>query len=77
MGRFRFHSWAAAAVILLTGAGANAGDRLDAIKGRGKLICGVSFTDYGFSAPDSAGTYRGLDVDVCRRRRDPRRRQQG
>lgn len=40
--------------------------RLDTIKSRGKLICGVEGTIPGFSFVDSSGKYSGLDVDTCR-----------
>src|SRR5436305_8802550 len=46
-------SWAAAAT-------------LDTVKQRGTLVCGVSAGFAGFSAPDSQGNYKGLDVDYCR-----------
>ncbi|MFM1811422.1 MAG: amino-acid transporter subunit [Cyanobacteriota bacterium] len=36
------------------------------IKGRGDLVCGVQGTLPGFSSVGSDGTYRGLDVDICR-----------
>ena len=36
------------------------------VKGRGELICGVQGTLPGFSSVDATGTYRGLDVDICR-----------
>src|SRR5438270_4821177 len=39
---------------------------LDTVKSRGTLICGVSAGFAGFSAPDSQGNYKGLDVDYCR-----------
>jgi len=39
---------------------------LDTVKSRGTLVCGVSAGFAGFSAPDSQGNYRGLDVDYCR-----------
>jgi general L-amino acid transport system substrate-binding protein len=39
---------------------------LDTVKQRGQLVCGVSAGFAGFSAPDSQGNYRGLDVDYCR-----------
>jgi len=29
-------------------------------------VCGVSAGFAGFSAPDSQGNYKGLDVDYCR-----------
>ena len=44
---------------------AYAGKTLDAIKKRGHVRCGVSTGLPGFSAPDSKGNWRGLDVDVC------------
>ncbi len=40
--------------------------RLDTVKSRGKLICGVSGELPGFSFVSSDGKYAGLDVDVCR-----------
>src|SRR5438445_6325721 len=46
-------------------AGATAGT-LDTVKQRGTLVCGVSAGFAGFSAPDSQGNYKGLDVDYCR-----------
>ena len=42
------------------------GGRLAAVKGAGKLVCGVEGTIPGFSFVDSSGTYSGLDVDTCR-----------
>lgn len=47
---------------------ANSGgpSRLDTVKSRGKLICGVEGSIPGFSFVDSSGKYSGLDVDVCR-----------
>jgi general L-amino acid transport system substrate-binding protein len=45
---------------------AQAASRLDTIKQRGKLVCGVEGTIPGFSFVDSSGQYSGLDVDVCR-----------
>lgn len=43
-----------------------AGKTLDAIKSRGQIACGVSTGVIGFSAADSQGQWKGLDVDVCR-----------
>lgn len=40
--------------------------RLDAVKERGKLICGVEGGIPGFSFVDESGQYSGLDVDVCK-----------
>jgi general L-amino acid transport system substrate-binding protein len=39
---------------------------LDAAKGRGHVLCGVSGQVPGFSLPDSQGVMRGLDADSCR-----------
>src|SRR4029450_5348227 len=39
---------------------------LDTVKQRGTLVCGVSAGFAGFSAPDSQGNYKGIDVDYCR-----------
>ncbi|MCS4093722.1 amino acid ABC transporter substrate-binding protein [Rhizobium sp. BK176] len=44
---------------------AHAGEILDAVKKRGELVCGVSEGIAGFSAPDSQGTWSGMDVDFC------------
>ena len=38
----------------------------DAVKGKGYVQCGVNVSLAGFSAPDSKGVWRGLDVDLCR-----------
>lgn len=40
--------------------------RLDTIKARGTLICGINGEVPGFSFVDEKGQYSGLDVDVCR-----------
>ncbi|HSM83901.1 MAG TPA: amino acid ABC transporter substrate-binding protein [Nodosilinea sp.] len=42
------------------------GGRLDVVKSRGQLICGVDGGIPGFSFVDESGTYSGLDVDVCK-----------
>jgi general L-amino acid transport system substrate-binding protein len=47
------------------GSAAWAGATLDAVKARGSLVCGVSEGIAGFSAPDSAGKWSGMDVDFC------------
>ncbi|BAY43327.1 extracellular solute-binding protein family 3 [Scytonema sp. HK-05] len=46
--------------------GGSSGSRLDTIKSRGKVICGVSGQLPGFSFVKPNGEYAGLDVDVCR-----------
>ncbi|HYC02987.1 MAG TPA: amino acid ABC transporter substrate-binding protein [Azospirillaceae bacterium] len=43
-----------------------AGPTVDSIKQRGQLRCGVNTGLAGFSSPDSAGKWSGLDVDICR-----------
>ncbi|HEU4382998.1 MAG TPA: amino acid ABC transporter substrate-binding protein [Anaeromyxobacteraceae bacterium] len=45
---------------------ARAGKTLDAVKQRGEVVCGVNTSAPGFSAADSQGRWKGLDVDVCR-----------
>ena len=40
--------------------------RLNLVKERGSLICGVNGELPGFSFVDENGTYSGLDVDLCR-----------
>lgn len=61
----RIIGWAIAAAALLPGL-ASAGQTLDTIRQKGVLRCGVSTGVLGFSAPDSAGKWTGLDVDFCR-----------
>jgi len=39
---------------------------LDAVKGRGQVLCGIAGNVPGFSLPDSQGVMRGLDADSCR-----------
>ena len=45
---------------------AHAGKTLDTIKSRGQLVCGVNVALAGFSAADSNGNWKGLDVDYCK-----------
>ena len=60
-------SLSAVAVASVLAAGpASAGKTLDAVKGRGQLVCGVNTGLAGFSQADSQGNWTGLDVDVCR-----------
>ncbi|MDB5373448.1 MAG: Amino acid transporter substrate-binding protein family [Belnapia sp.] len=61
----RFLAGAALALGLASGA-AQAGSGFDAIKARGTLLCGVNVGVAGFSLPDSQGTWRGMDADLCR-----------
>lgn len=46
--------------------GAAAGERLDAIKARGFLTCGVGANVPGFSTRDATGIWHGFDVDMCK-----------
>lgn len=39
---------------------------VDAIRGRGTLVCGVTDEASGFSVRDSKGEWSGLGVDLCR-----------
>ena len=45
---------------------AQAGSRLDTVKERGKLICGVNNQVPGFGVVDADGNYTGFDVDFCK-----------
>jgi general L-amino acid transport system substrate-binding protein len=45
---------------------AHAGATFDAVKKKGFVQCGVNTGLAGFSAPDEKGTWKGIDVDVCR-----------
>lgn len=42
------------------------GATLTAVRERGYVTCGASASTVGFSMPDKAGYWRGLDVDTCR-----------
>src|SRR5689334_23677406 len=55
-----------AAALLAVGISGASAATLDTIKQRGTLVCGVSTGFAGFSAPDSQGTFKGLDVDYCK-----------
>jgi general L-amino acid transport system substrate-binding protein len=39
---------------------------LDSVRSKGFVQCGVNTGLAGFSAPDSKGVWRGVDVDLCR-----------
>ena len=41
-------------------------DAVDAIRARGRLLCGVSPATPGFAAQEVRAGWRGLDVDYCR-----------
>jgi general L-amino acid transport system substrate-binding protein len=52
--------------LLAAGVSTASAATLDTVKQRGTLVCGVSTGFAGFSAPDSQGNFKGLDVDYCR-----------
>jgi general L-amino acid transport system substrate-binding protein len=64
-GKFKL-AFLAGALCVAASTTAFAGARVDAIKARGELICGVNTGLGGFSIADSTGKWVGLDVDVCR-----------
>jgi general L-amino acid transport system substrate-binding protein len=65
--RFATTFVAASALALAASSGtAHAGAIFDAIKDKGFVQCGVSTGLAGFSNPDDAGNWSGIDVDVCR-----------
>jgi len=55
-----------ACLLLLASNAAEAGARLDAIKQRGFLTCGVGARVPGFSEQDGKGAWRGFDIDICK-----------
>ena len=57
---------AVAAAMATTAIPAVAGPRLDAVKARGQIVCGVNTGLAGFALADSAGRWTGIDVDVCK-----------
>ena len=54
------------AVALATSATAQRSSRLDTIRQRGSVTCGVMPKVEGFSHVDSNGRFTGFDVDICR-----------
>lgn len=59
--------WAALAAALATAAVSTAvAATLDDVRAKGFVQCGVSQGLPGFSDPDEAGKWSGLDVDLCR-----------
>ena len=52
--------------VLATPAFAQQQSTFDAVRSKGYVQCGVNTGVAGFSAPDSKGVYRGIDVDLCR-----------
>ncbi len=55
-----------AAVAIMTLASAAQATTLEDVQARGTLNCGVTTGLAGFAAPDDAGKWTGLDVDMCR-----------
>jgi general L-amino acid transport system substrate-binding protein len=55
-----------AAVALMALASAAQATTLEDVQARGTLNCGVTTGLAGFAAPDDAGVWTGLDVDMCR-----------
>jgi general L-amino acid transport system substrate-binding protein len=64
--RFATTFVAASALALAASGPAHAGPIFDAIKDKGFVQCGVNVGLAGFSNPDDAGNWSGIDVDVCR-----------
>lgn len=64
----RVQLWAvlAAAVVLTTSIDVRAESRLQRVRARGYLVCGVEAGVAGFATVDAQGRYSGLDVDMCR-----------
>ena len=54
------------ASVLVAGSITAQAGTLSDVQSNGQLSCGVSTSLAGFSSPDSAGTWTGIDVDVCR-----------
>ena len=55
-----------ALAIVATPAFAQQQSTLDSVRAKGYVQCGVNTGVAGFSAPDSKGVYKGIDVDLCR-----------
>ncbi|MGH8733965.1 MAG: amino acid ABC transporter substrate-binding protein, partial [Burkholderiales bacterium] len=55
-----------AVAIIATPAFAQQQSTLDSVRAKGHVQCGVNTGVAGFSAPDSKGVWKGIDVDLCR-----------
>ncbi|MFA7668517.1 MAG: amino acid ABC transporter substrate-binding protein [Burkholderiaceae bacterium] len=53
-------------LVALGGLSAAHADTLQTVRDRGVVTCGVTTGFAGFSAPDSQGKWKGLDIDLCR-----------
>jgi general L-amino acid transport system substrate-binding protein len=62
----RYAKYAAAALLMYSVTQMACAGTLDVVKKRGYVQCGVTTGFAGFSAPDSKGVWKGLDVDMCR-----------
>jgi general L-amino acid transport system substrate-binding protein len=56
----------AAVALLCALSSAQAGARLDAIRARGTLNCGVAINEPGMALRDAKGNYTGFEADFCR-----------
>ena len=63
---FKLKTLSVAVLATVAGLSVAQADTLQVVRDRGELHCGVTTGFAGFSAPDSKGEWRGLDVDVCR-----------
>src|SRR5690606_11443061 len=63
---FKLKILGAGILALAGGLSAAQADTLQVVRDRGEVHCGVTTGFAGFSAPDSKGVWRGLDIDVCR-----------
>ncbi len=66
MGRPIVRLLTTVAVLLAFGQPSSAASRLEQIRARGVVTCGVGPGVPGFSEVDSQGRYSGFDVDICR-----------
>jgi general L-amino acid transport system substrate-binding protein len=53
-------------LLAVSAASAQSTSRLDTVKRRGRVICGVNNTLPGFGFLESNGSYSGFDTDLCR-----------
>jgi general L-amino acid transport system substrate-binding protein len=66
MSMLNLKTFCASALALVGGLSAAHADTLETVRDRGVVHCGVTTGFAGFSAPDSQGNWKGLDVDMCR-----------
>ena len=52
--------------VLMASIGVHAETRLERVRARGSLVCGVSAGVAGFTTVDAQRRYNGFDVDICR-----------